>query len=864
MSNNIVLGNEIQWKDFDLLPNHNYILTGTVENEVAESPKHALIVLKFEDKKLSHYDVKFNRLLISKKYGYFQYLPKKKGENFFSLNLKTPSSISRLSVGFTLFQNTATVKFKNLKIIKNYSADIFMHKNIISSKKNIDNYHKRIILRDRWLKVQQENILLKNTFAYKVTNSISMSKGSIKKSFFLPLNLLRVFLGYIKHKRHKLRINIWRDLSKTPITDSIFIKNGERVKIQGTYFTLADEKKNSIVLIYDLDVEVSEQEMKRLGFNYSNSLGYFNYISVTGDGEQSFTKDIFFPSQVKKVTLKFKTWYNVKPIIFKITKISIYNPQKDNKENNKKVKLYDNTLSEKEILSLIGWQKYLNPINRPTMMAVMDEFTTGCFEHEVCLIQPRPDNWLALIKTYKPDLVFIESAWKGNYESWQYRVADYSNKPGDEIEQMSQYCKQKNIPIIFWNKEDPVHHQKFMCSAKLATHIFTTDANMIESYKKNTNCKKVFSLPFAAQPTLHKPKSLRNRINKSCFAGSWYGNRHAERGEAMKWLLEAANVYGLDIFDRNFGTGIFPFPEQYKDGIKGSLPYKELCNEYSKYRVFLNVNSVTNSPTMFSRRVFELMASGTPIVSTYAKGIEEIFDTDAVWLVHTKEEALHAIKTLMVDDQEWRRRSLLGIREVFSKHTYSHRLNYIFESTGLNSKINITPKIVLLTRINSETELEQINGFIESQNYKNIIIYVEYLSNNIKSNIMLNQYINLCKNLKEIINTETDCKAIGWIDTNIRYGSYYIQDLLNATVYEPRANGWAKSIDDDHFAYNQVTLLSASIWKPEIFVNQYFEREIQNSVQDKKLFIIDGNEYINKKNKEMQNEKTKNIDLCKS
>lgn len=845
MSNDIILTNEVQWQDFDVRPNHNYILIGTVENEVAESLKPSLLVLKFEDKKLSHYDVEFNRLLISKKYGYYKYLPQEKGENFFSLSLKFPSGISRFSVGFVLFQNTSTVKFKNLKIIKNYSADIFMHKNIITSKNSLNNYHKRIIFRDRWLKAQQQNILFKNTLAYKVTNSISMSKESIKKRFLLPWNLLRVFLGYIKHKRHKLRINVWRGLSKTSINHSISIKNGERVKIQGRYFTLSDEKKNSIILIYDLDMKVSEQEMKTLGFNYSNSLGYFNYINVTGEGEQSFTKDIFFPSQVKKVTFKFRTWHNLKPILLKVTEVSTYKPQK--KDKNKKVKLYDDTLSEKEITSLIGWKQYPNPNNRPTIMAVMDEFTTGCFEDEVCLIQPRPDNWLALIKTYKPSLVFIESAWKGNFGSWQYRVADYSNKPGDEIEQISQYCKQKNIPIIFWNKEDPVHHQKFMCSAKLATHIFTTDANMIESYKKNTNCKKVFSLPFAAQPTLHKPKSLKNRINKSCFAGSWYGNRHAERGEAMKWLLEAANEYGLDIFDRNFGSGIFPFPEQYKEGIKGSLPYKELCDKYSKYRVFLNVNSVTNSPTMFSRRVFELMASGTPIVSTYAKGIEKLFDTDAVWLVHTKEEALHAIKTLMTDDKEWRRRSLLGIREVFSKHTYSHRLNYIFKSTGLNNKINIEPKIVLLTKITSETELEQINEFIKSQNYKNIIIYVEYSSNNIKSNIILNKNINLCKNLKEIINTETDCKAIGWIDTDIKYGSYYIQDLLNATVYEPSANGWAKSINDDHFTYNQVTLLSASIWRPEIFLNQYFKRDIQNNVQHEKLFIIDSNEYINDK-----------------
>ncbi len=39
--------------------------------------------------------------------------------------------------------------------------------------------------------------------------------------------------------------------------------------------------------------------------------------------------------------------------------------------------------------------------------------------------------------------------------------------------------------------------------------------------------------------------------------------RVPSRGEqAMRWLLQAANRHGLDIYDRNHGTGIFPFPEE--------------------------------------------------------------------------------------------------------------------------------------------------------------------------------------------------------------------------------------------------------------------------------------------------------------
>ena len=45
---------------------------------------------------------------------------------------------------------------------------------------------------------------------------------------------------------------------------------------------------------------------------------------------------------------------------------------------------------------------------------------------------------------------------------------------------------------------------------------------------------------------------------------------------------------------------------------------------YRAYKIFLNVNSVHESPTMFSRRVFELLSSYTNVLSTPSVGITEI------------------------------------------------------------------------------------------------------------------------------------------------------------------------------------------------------------------------------------------------
>lgn len=505
-------------------------------------------------------------------------------------------------------------------------------------------------------------------------------------------------------------------------------------------------------------------------------------------------------------------------------------------------------------ISIAGWPDY--PENaKPYVLGIMDEFTTGCFEQDLNLIQPRPDNWYGLAEKYPPQLFFIESAWKGNMGSWQYRVAQYANKPGQEVAQICQYAKTRGIPTLFWNKEDPVHHDKFMQSARLADYIFTTDANMLPSYREKTGNNKVFALPFAAQPALHKPAPLKGRKMLSCFAGSWYGDRHAERGQVMGWLLDAANKHGLEIYDRNHGTGIFPFPQQYQHGIKGSLPYKALCDEYNRYRIFLNVNSVTDSPTMFSRRVFELMACGTPVVSTYAKGIEQLFDSDAVWMVNSPQEAEQAIHTLMTDDAEWRRRSLAGIREVFSKHTYAHRLNAIFTTLGINSRMPTDPAILLLAQADNAAELAQLQQFADSQQYADFTLAIE-CSTELASNVNAPRVVMLEKGkaaswlTQQLANSSADSRTAdnpvlaGRISANCSYDVHYLRDLANASLYQPDAAGWAKALNDDCFAFNGTAIQAGTLWLAQQFVQQHLHAAALEQVQQADVFVADSDQFM--------------------
>lgn len=567
----------------------------------------------------------------------------------------------------------------------------------------------------------------------------------------------------------------------------VAIRSGQELTIEAsvTYDeAIADRLKKAILLLEGVKADGTKLA-KPLGRMAKSSRynRFYTYLPCT-IGESSVVHRFKVPKEVVELQLGVCGFFLADSESITISRLCINQPK-----DKAGASLFSPPSKAVAEMSILGWPDH--PDNRkPYVLAVMDEFTSNCFSGELNLIQPRPDNWYALLEKYQPAAVFIESAWKGNTGSWQYRVADYSHRPGLELAHLCEYAKSRKIPTIFWNKEDPVHHVKFLNAAGLVDYIFTTDSEMISSYQERTGNKNVFTLPFAAQPALHKPAPLEERRAGCCFAGSWYSNRHEHRGDSMRWLLEAAKKYKLDIYDRNFKKGVSLFPEEFQQFVKGSLPYKDLCAKYRAYRVFLNVNSVSKSPTMFSRRVFELMACGTPVVSTYAEGIENLFDSDAVWLVHSQEEADEALQTLMTDDAEWRRRSLAGIREIFAKHTYAHRLNDIFCSVGITTRIPINPAVSLLAEAHSQADLEKLHAFSRQQSYRSFKLGIAcapglaQLEGSPSENIILLQW-----GQKEswLTDQQAETPLAGWLSPQHRYGEHYLRDLVNASLYEPEA-----------------------------------------------------------------------------
>ncbi|NGY93842.1 hypothetical protein F3K44_31175 [Bacillus megaterium] len=47
---------------------------------------------------------------------------------------------------------------------------------------------------------------------------------------------------------------------------------------------------------------------------------------------------------------------------------------------------------------------------------------------EVNLLTFTTENWKEILIENTPDLLFVESAWRGNFGAWEYKIAKYNNK----------------------------------------------------------------------------------------------------------------------------------------------------------------------------------------------------------------------------------------------------------------------------------------------------------------------------------------------------------------------------------------------------------------------------------------------------
>ncbi|GII94686.1 glycosyltransferase family protein [Sinosporangium siamense] len=441
-----------------------------------------------------------------------------------------------------------------------------------------------------------------------------------------------------------------------------------------------------------------------------------------------------------------------------------------------------------------SWPK--GPVNRPDLKVavILDDFSRMTFKYEWDQIEFGLKDWPEIFAERCPDILFCESAWHGNQGRWRYQMTG-TNAPKPELRALIDWCKEEGIPTVFWNKEDPPNFDFFIDTAKLFDYVFTCDGDMVPKYREILGHDRIDVLQFAAQPRVHNPIQAREgRLHDVVFAGMYFRNKHPERREQMETVLAPIRELGLHIFARNGEVDEkYAWPEEYRPHIVGELPYDQMLAAYRMYKVFLNVNSVLDSPTMCARRVFELSACSTPVVSGWSRAIQETFG-GLVPLVQTQEEAYNTVLHLINSPEARSRQAHLAMREVFDKHLFSHRVDQVLQFMGRPvTRRSRSVSVVLPT--NRAGQIEHAITQVARQRHRDLQLVLVLHGLDLDPGVVTDKAraagipdvtvltADPSLTLGEVLNlgiSRADGELISKMDDDNIYGEHYLSDLIRS------------------------------------------------------------------------------------
>ena len=438
-----------------------------------------------------------------------------------------------------------------------------------------------------------------------------------------------------------------------------------------------------------------------------------------------------------------------------------------------------------------------------TVGTILDEFSAESFGYEWDTVPLDRNGWSTQLDSV--DFVFIESAWNGNQGDWKFKLTGTAG-PSPEVTDLLAECRRRGIPTVFWNKEDPPHFDDFLPLAKMFDVVFTSDVRLVHKYKERLGHDRIAPLAFAAQPAIHSPvRPAKNFAARDiAFAGMYFTHKFPERRAQMDLLLGAADKVsprmeqGLEIFSRFLGDDErYQFPGSLADRVVGSLPYRNLLTAYKNYKVFLNVNSVVDSPSMCARRIFEITAAGTPVISTPSEATKRFFPPSELPQPETQEEAELALRSY-VRSSELRDRTVhLAQRRIWKEHTYTHRAMSIMDSIGIDYQNPIRQSVSVVVSTNRPEHLGRVLETYAAQLLQNrelIVVQHGFESSaelrsraselGIESLTLLEA--SSSESLGACLNRGIDAASgdvIAKMDDDDIYGEHYLSDQLAALRY---------------------------------------------------------------------------------
>lgn len=398
--------------------------------------------------------------------------------------------------------------------------------------------------------------------------------------------------------------------------------------------------------------------------------------------------------------------------------------------------------------------------------AVMDPFSLASFGPECQLFALHSQNWQSQVDAAKPHLLLVESAWRGESGEWEGLV----ERGSTEIAALVASCRRAGIPAVFWNKEDPLHFDAFLDTARLFDHVFTTDASSIPRYRRLLGHDRVGLLPFALQPRTHHPIQQGMRQPSSVFAGAWYGKME-DRCRDFEAVADALMLAGpMVIHDRHDGMGSphQRFPQPYAPQVCSAVAYEETAAVYRSHRIGVNLNTIKQSPTMFARRALELIGCNTSVYGNHSLGLRLLFGDLTVASDDSQYLLSQAWGELRDPDARmYRQRRLRALRKVLREHTWAHRLQRVALAALGQAPSMQDDTVWVVARARDAKELAHIQAAVAAQG-----VQAELL-------LDIPEELELPSNARRLGNVEPG--AGDWVAVfhqDDHYGNHYLEDLM--------------------------------------------------------------------------------------
>ena len=298
---------------------------------------------------------------------------------------------------------------------------------------------------------------------------------------------------------------------------------------------------------------------------------------------------------------------------------------------------------------------------RPVVAAVLSPSLAAVLQYETDLVVLTGAEWRRQLERARPAFLLVESAPDVRGDDWSRPADPASAAASREIDQLLRCCRERGVRTVLWHTAGVIDRGGPFATAGTFDAVFTADTDLVPRLREACRTERIRFLPAAAEPRLHNPSGEaawpRHPV---CFVG-FAPPAESRRGEEVRHLIGPASRFGLHVIDDR----------------RESL--ERMAAAYRCHDVVLNA---AGSSAAVPRRVFESLASGTPVVAADAPALRDLLG-ECVRLTRGAAATTSHLEALLCDEEVHAREAHLGYRRVHRSHTWRHRLDTIMAEIGV-------------------------------------------------------------------------------------------------------------------------------------------------------------------------------------